>query len=80
MKKPRTGGDVFKSPLLDVDETAVYLNVSPATVRRLRRDGVLPVVKLGGKSKSRIRFRQADLDALIAANTSPATTGPLARD
>lgn len=78
MKKPKTGGDVFNSPLFDPDETAAYLNVSIATVRRFRRDGVLPVVKLGGKSKSRIRFRQSDLDALIAANTSPATTGPLA--
>ena len=78
MKKPKTGADVFTSPLLDVDEAAAYLNVSPATVRRFRRDGVLPVVKLGGQSRSRIRFRRTDVEALIESGYTPATKGPLA--
>jgi excisionase family DNA binding protein len=67
------------SPLLTVDEAATYLNVTPATVRRFRRDGVLPVIKLGGQSKSRIRFRRADVDALIESGYTAATAGPLAR-
>ena len=66
------------SPLLTVDEAATYLNVTPATVRRFRRDGLLPVIKLGGHTKSRIRFRRADIDALIESGYTPATTGPLA--
>lgn len=66
------------SPLLTVDETAAYLNVTPSTVRRFRRDGVLPVVKLGGHAKSRIRFRRTDVEALIESGYMPATTGPLA--
>ncbi len=64
--------------LLTVDETADYLNLTPQTVRRLHRDGVLPSVKLGGKSKSRIRFKQSDLDAVIESGYRPATSGPLA--
>jgi excisionase family DNA binding protein len=64
--------------LLDVPETALYLNCPEQTVRRLVRDGVIPVVKIGGKKRSRIRIRRIDLDALIEANYTPATTGPLA--
>jgi excisionase family DNA binding protein len=64
--------------LLTVDETADYLNLTPQTVRRLHRDGVLPSVKIGGKAKSRIRFKQGDLDALIESGYRPASTGPLA--
>lgn len=61
-------------------DTCDYLNLTEGTVRRLIRDGVIPIVKLGGKVKSRIRVRRADLDALIAANYHPATTGPLAKN
>lgn len=64
--------------LMEVPDTADYLNLTEGTVRRLIRDGVIPIVKLGGKKKSRIRVRRADLDALIAANYQPATSGPLA--
>ena len=64
--------------LLDVWQVCDYLNFTEGAVRRLIRDGVIPVVKLGAKSKSRIRVRRADLDALIAANYRPATSGPLA--
>lgn len=64
--------------LMEVLDAADYLNLTEGTVRRLIRDGVIPVVKLGGKKKSRIRVRRGDLDALIAANYRPATSGPLA--
>lgn len=66
-------------PLLTIPEAAAYLNVSVPTMWRLRRDGVVPVVKLGDKTKSRVRVRREDLDALIAAGYQPATSGPLAR-
>jgi excisionase family DNA binding protein len=73
MKKPKT-----VDPLLDVPQVAAYINAPQGTVRRLIRNGVIPVVKLGGKDKSRIRVKRSDLDALIAANYHPATSGPLA--
>lgn len=74
MQKSKTGVD----RLLDRPQAAAYLNVSVATVIRLDRDGLLPKIKLGGKAKSRVRYRRADLDALIASGYMPATSGPLA--
>jgi len=65
--------------LLDLWEVGDYLNMSESAVRRLVRDGIVPVIKLGGRPKSRIRVRRSDLDALIAASLSPATSGPLAK-
>ena len=65
--------------LLDLWEVGDYLNMSEPAVRRLVRDGVIPVIKLGGRPKSRIRVRRSDLDALIAASLSPARNGPLAK-
>lgn len=68
-----------RDDLLTVAQTADRLNVSEPTIRRFTRDGVLPVVKLGGKAKSRIRIRNSDVDALIENGYRAATTGPLAR-
>ncbi len=65
-------------PLLDVWQTADYLGITEPAARRLVRDGGIPIIKIGGKAKSRIRVRQSDLDALIEASTTPATSGPLA--
>jgi excisionase family DNA binding protein len=64
--------------LMQVPDMCDYLDITEGTGRRLIRDGVIPIVKIGGKKKSRIRVRRVDLDALIAANYQPATTGPLA--
>jgi len=64
---------------LDVPQVAAITSTSNDTVRRLLRDGVLPYSKPGGKPKSRIRIRRADVDALMAAGYTPATSGPLAR-
>lgn len=64
--------------LMQVLDMCDYLDITEGTGRRLIRDGVIPIVKIGGKKKSRIRVRRVDLDALIAANYHPATTGPLA--
>ena len=45
-------------------EAANYLNVVDRTIDRFRAEGKLPCVRLGQN------FRRADLDALIAPNTS----------
>ncbi|UJP40816.1 helix-turn-helix domain-containing protein [Cellulomonas palmilytica] len=65
--------------LLDLWQVGDYLNMTDDAVRRLIRDGVIPTVKIGGRPKSRIRVRRTDLDALIEASLTPATTGPLAK-
>jgi excisionase family DNA binding protein len=65
--------------LLDLWQVGDYLAMSEPAVRRLVRDGVLPVIKVGGKPKSRIRVRRSDLDTLIAAATTPASSGPLSK-
>lgn len=65
-------------PLLDVWQVSDYLGITESTARRLIRDGVIPIIKIGGKARSRIRVRQSALDALLEASTTPATTGPLA--
>lgn len=67
----------INSPVTDVPGTALYLSVSEASVRRLIRDGVIPITKVGGKAKSRIRVLVADLDRLLESGYRPATAGPL---
>lgn len=62
-------------PLLDVWDVMEYIGYTEGAVRRLIRDGVIPVVKIGGLPKSRIRVRQSALDDLIERSTTPATTG-----
>ena len=47
-------------------EAANYLNVVDRTIDRFRAEGKLPCVRLG----QNLRFRRAELDALIAPNTS----------
>jgi excisionase family DNA binding protein len=47
--------------LLNVEQAAAYLSLSPSTVYKLSSRGELPHVKLGG----RLRFRRGDLDAYI---------------
>jgi excisionase family DNA binding protein len=68
----------FESPVTDVPGGAHYLGVTEPTMRRLIRDGVIPVTKVGGKPKSRIRILKADLDRLLESGYVPATSGPLA--
>ena len=65
--------------LLEPWEAAVYLGLTEDGLSRLIRDGVIPVCKLGGRPRSRVRIRKSDLDALISASLTPATSGPLAK-
>ena len=50
--------------LLDVGETAAYLNTTVRHIRRLRNEMRLPYVKVGSK----LRFLRDDLDAYVEAN------------
>jgi len=75
MNKPK----LVQPDLLDLWQVADYLGITEPAARRLVRDGVIPVIKIGGKPKSRIRVKRATLDALIEASTTPASAGPLFR-
>lgn len=51
--------------LLNVRETAIFLNVGRQTIFNWRSQGKIPYTKLGG----RLLFRMADLQEFIKANT-----------
>jgi excisionase family DNA binding protein len=55
--------------LLTVRETAAVLRRSPSTIRSWILHRRIPFVKLYNKA---IRFRRADIDALIASSIIPA--------
>jgi excisionase family DNA binding protein len=61
--RPTTTAVAPAAPLLDSAATAEYLFVSERMIRRLTETRQLPFVKIG----RHVRFRQADLDAFIAA-------------
>ncbi len=50
--------------LLNIKEVSAVLNASEKTVRRLIKDGKLPVVRCGRM----VRIAQTDLDRFIAAH------------
>ncbi|MCA9253656.1 MAG: helix-turn-helix domain-containing protein [Phycisphaerales bacterium] len=60
---------------MTLDEAAAYLGVAKITLRRWTTDGQLRCVRVGTRGDR--RFRRADLDAYIRANTLPnsKTTG-----
>lgn len=51
---------------LSVPEAALMLGLSSPTVRRLIREGTIPIVQLGGRGHA-VRIRRADLDRLLEA-------------
>jgi excisionase family DNA binding protein len=53
------------SPYLDVYEIAELLRVDQQTVRNWIVRGELPAIRVGGR---RVRIRQDDLDAFLAAS------------
>lgn len=57
--------------LLDVQGIASYLNISPRTARRIVSERRVPVTNIGAL----VRVRRADLDAYLAAHTTPAAPG-----
>ena len=60
-------GSIFKTVLMTQAEASTYLGTTVGTLNTWRHYGrhAIPYVKWG----SRIRYRQADLDAWIAAHT-----------
>jgi len=66
---------VSASRLLDLQQTAHYLGVSPWTVRDLEASGVIPRVVIplsNGKELRKLLFDRADLDRLIERWKLPA--------
>jgi excisionase family DNA binding protein len=63
---------------LDVWEAAEYLSLPLSTVRRFIQEGLIPIMKPGGRPKSHIRIWSGHLDELMERGYRPATTGPLA--
>ncbi len=60
------------NPLLTERETTAYLRVKPSTLRKWRREGSIPFVKLGAC----VRYRHSDLEALIAASLKGSIADP----
>lgn len=54
--------------LLKLSEVGTELRIAPRTVRRLVRDGQLPVVRLTRRS---LRIRRQDLDRYLRARRVP---------
>ena len=55
--------------LMTLDEAGAYLGVAKVTLRRWTTDGQLRCVRVGKRGDR--RFRRADLDTYIRANTLP---------
>ena len=60
------------SGLMDVDDAAAYLKLSPHSIRKLYQERKLPCVRFGRS----VRFRQADLDGFVEAHAQ-AGEGPV---
>jgi excisionase family DNA binding protein len=66
--------------LLNVEEGAAYLRVSPSLVYRLCQEGRLPHVRIGGRGRrGKVLLHLADLEAFLAACRvqGPDGEGPL---
>ena len=63
--KPDPLGPLDPGRLLRLDEAADRLTISPATLRRLIKDGRLAAVKISDRA---LRIRPADLEAYVASH------------
>ena len=52
--------------VLSISQAAAYLSVSPDTVRRLIRNGIIPHARIGNS----IRIRRTDLDGYLEHQVS----------
>jgi excisionase family DNA binding protein len=62
---PQTKSKSVSPQLISVAGAAIYLSVSPRTVRRLIAKGDIPIVRVGGS----LRIAVAMLNAYIALHT-----------
>lgn len=59
--------DIQETPLLNIEQASKYIQLSTATLARMRKDNSGPAfVKLG----ARVLYRKTDLDAFIASKLS----------
>jgi excisionase family DNA binding protein len=59
--------DVLETPLLNIEQASKYIQLSTATLARMRKDNSGPAyVKLG----ARVLYRKTDLDAYIESKIS----------
>jgi len=59
--------DNQETPLLNIQQASLYIQLSTATLARMRKDNNGPAyVKLG----ARVLYRKTDLDAYIESNIS----------
>jgi predicted DNA-binding transcriptional regulator AlpA len=59
--------DIQETPLLNIQQASLYIQLSTATLARMRKDNNGPAyVKLG----ARVLYRKTDLDAYIESNIS----------
>jgi predicted DNA-binding transcriptional regulator AlpA len=59
--------DIQETPLLNIEQASKYIQLSTATLARLRKDNNGPAyVKLG----ARVLYRKTDLDAFIESKVS----------
>jgi hypothetical protein len=59
-------------PLLDAEQAAKHLGITPHAVSRWAQEKKIAHIKLGTARKSPLRFRRGDLDAFIGAHLIPA--------
>jgi Helix-turn-helix domain len=64
----------LESRLMGREAAAVYLNITPRTVDRLRERGILTPVRISGLRRT--YFDRKELDALIDAAKSCKTSSP----
>ncbi len=53
--------DLAKKPFLTINETSTLLNVSPVTLRRWIKEGMIPTQRIGKKHI----IKRADIDAVL---------------
>jgi excisionase family DNA binding protein len=57
-------------PFVNAMDAAKFVQLHPATVQRLAREGVLPGHPVGDGQRRRWRFRLSELQALLSARSS----------
>lgn len=61
-----------QSEWLTAREAAAHLKVSPRTLVRWARSGLIPAHRLSGTGRITWRFLRSELDAMLGASSGPA--------
>ena len=61
---------VVPEPYLSAKEAAPFLSVSPKTINRLARRGIIPAHSLGDGKRRRWRFLRSELDTWMHARVN----------